>query len=96
MSPDNRYLQKLPGVFRCIGQFIIDHADQLAGDIESTKDFEMTISVNPGNESAIFVPYIKTNRTYIVRPGLRYYYDRDFPLPENVDPDGSIRDAAVL
>lgn len=86
MSPDNRYLQKLPGVFRCIGQYIIDRADRLAGDVESTDAFEMTITVNLGKDSAIFAPYITTGRKYIVRPGLRYYYD----------PDGSDQDAAVL
>ena len=98
MSPDNRYMQKLPGVFRCIGQYLIDNADKLAGDIEGTMEFELTISVNPGDDSTIFMPYIRTNRKYVVRPGLRYYYDLDENMMHRkpADPDGSVQDAAVL
>ena len=74
------------------------NADKLAGDIEGTMEFELTISVNPGDDSTIFMPYIRTNRKYVVRPGLRYYYDLDENMMHRkpADPDGSVQDAAVL
>lgn len=77
MSPDSRYKQKLPGVLRCIGKYIADNADQLAGDIDGTTAFELTISVSPGDDNTAFVPLITTDRKCIVRPAFKYYYDID-------------------
>lgn len=77
MNNNSRYKQKLPGVLRCIGKYISDNADRLAGDIDDTTEFELTISVSPGDGDTTFVPLITTDREYIVRPALKYYYDID-------------------
>lgn len=77
MSPDSRYKQNLPGVLRCIGKHIADNANQLAGGIDDTTAFELTISVSPGDDNTAFVPLITTDRKYIVRPAFKYYYDID-------------------
>lgn len=81
MSPDNRYQQKLPGVFRRVGQFIIDHADQLGGILEGTTDYQLTISLKPGDGDTIFEPTITAEHTAVVMPAMKYYYDLDGEPP---------------
>lgn len=78
MNNNSRYKQKLPGVLRCIGKYIADNADQLAGGIDGTTAFELTISVSPGDNNTAFIPLITTDRKYIVRPAFKYYYDIDW------------------
>lgn len=79
MNSNSRYKQKLPGVLRCIGEYISDNADQLAGDIDGTTRFELTISVSPGDDNTVFIPLLTTDRKYVIRPALEYYYDFEQP-----------------
>lgn len=88
MNNNSRYKQKLPGVLRYIGKYISDNADQLAGDIDGTTEFELTISVSPGDDNTAFVPLITTDRKYIVGPAFKYYYDidlDDFEQPKEAE-----------
>lgn len=78
----SKYREKLPGVLRIIGQYIMDNAAQLGGILEGTTDYQLTISLTPGNGETIFQPTIKAERAAVVMPAMKYYYDLDGEPPK--------------
>ena len=89
---ETRYRKKLPGVLRIIGQYITEHADDLAALPEGTQAYTLTIDLNPGDGDHIFEPSITAERKNVVLPALRYYYDLDGvslgELPEDMEAEG--------
>lgn len=77
----SKYREKLPGVLRIIGQYIAEHADDLAERLEATKDYKLTISLKPGGGDTIFEPTITAEHTVVVMPAMKYYYDLDGEPP---------------
>lgn len=77
MQTVSGYWEKLPGTIRIIGQYITEHADDLAERLEGTKDYKLTISLKPGDGDTIFEPTITAEHTAVVIPAFRYYYGLD-------------------